>query len=102
MECKANHYRVLQIEAWPDGGDGNWSWNNWWHIDNAPVVDVERDPNGCAGLWAIFNEHVRADRRVYRIEDDQYNYVLTERKTGMPVCALEYGDMRDDEGCRLC
>lgn len=86
--------RILSIDAWADG-DG-WQWNSWYEagtISDAEFDAITAKGDKAIAKWFYDNGYTTtADMRKITIDDDQYNIVLCEKKSGMPVFAIEYGD----------
>lgn len=83
-------YKVLSIDAWRDR-DG-WQWNNWF---NAGTVELDINSSNRQILKAMREAGFLSDESKGRaaIVDDQYNLVITDRNTGEPVFAIEYGSL---------
>lgn len=84
-------YRVLSIDAkWE--GDG-WSWNNWSHIDSLDAL-----PDDDKAIDALIEIGVLGEkaRELARVEDDQYNLVVVDKRDDCPLYAIEYGNAEDD------
>jgi hypothetical protein len=84
--------RILSIDAWGNKVEG-YEWNQWYEVGtiNKEVFETLKTDKAIA-VWMHENGFTtNADMRKIIIEDDQYNIVLCEKKTGMPVFAIEYG-----------
>ena len=85
--------RILSIDAWADNEPKTWQWNNWFHIgdiDKACFELLKTDKQ--IAEWFFNNGYTtNADMRKIYIDDDQYNIVICEKKTMMPIFAIEYG-----------
>lgn len=86
---------VLSIDAWADGPEGErgWTWNNWFKVG---TCDLDTLPSDDAGKLAWFVSEGYVNGRALtecEIDDDQYNYVICEIKTGMPLYAIAYGEL---------
>ena len=85
--------KVLSIDAWWDG-EGGYTWNNWWKVgeiskEEFESLKTEKDYR----LWFKRNGYTTtANKRKVSIDDDQYNIVLSDAKTGRPLYAIEYGN----------
>jgi hypothetical protein len=83
--------KILSIDAWaePEG----WTWNAWYHVGDISKEDFEKlKTDKQIAVW--MEEHgftTTSDMRRILIFDDGYNVVLCERKSRMPVFAIEYG-----------
>ena len=83
-------YRLLSIDAWRDINNG-WTWNNWHAIGSVPMDLIDKSPRQVfAYLRAQGFLSPQSAGRV-AMHDDQYNIVITERGTGQPLFAIEYG-----------
>jgi hypothetical protein len=84
--------KILSIDAWGNE-DGGYDWNSWCTVGNIAKEEFEQAKTDKqyrllfkrAGLIGS------ASARLSYIEDDQYNIVIHDRKTGAPVYAIEYG-----------
>lgn len=96
-------FRVLSIDAWADI-ENSWSWNNWFHVDDYDS-EVHGALNEENALRFFFEEmftahtHTRSKdesfedfKRLYEIDDDQYNLVLLKLDNRMPLYGIEYGN----------
>lgn len=90
--------RVLSIDAWRDA-EGGWTWNNWHARGTVTRREFARECNHYtrAGVrrtlrWFRENGYLSAESagRV-ALEDDGHNLVVTDRATGEPLFAIEYG-----------
>lgn len=81
---------LLSVDAWRDVG-GSWTWNQWHRVGDVPRAWCDLSPR--ALLRALRDAgYLRKDSAGRcAVEDDQHNVVITQRATGMPVYALEYG-----------
>jgi hypothetical protein len=84
--------KVLSIDAWGNKKDG-YEWNNWFNVGEISLEDFEKlKTNKQIATWFKDNGFTtNDDMRQLVIEDDQYNKVICEKKTGMPLFAIEYG-----------
>ena len=84
--------KVLSIDAWGNKKDG-YEWNNWFTAGSISKNTFELlDTDKRIASWFFVNGYTtNADMRQITIEDDQYNIVLVEKKTGRPLYAIEYG-----------
>ena len=83
--------KVLSIDAWAEGD--SWTWNNWFTVGEIPKEDWETlKTDKDYAIWFFDNGFTSsADMRSILIEDDQYNIVICDKKTGQPLFAIEYG-----------
>lgn len=84
--------KVLSIDAWGNKDEG-YQWNNWFTVGEITKEDFEKlKTDKDYALWFHENGFTNnADMRLILIEDDQYNIVICEKKTGQPLFAIEYG-----------
>ena len=84
--------RVLSIDAWGNKEEG-YHWNQWFTVGEIPkeafeTLKTDKD----YAIWFFDNGFTSsADMRRILIDDDQYNIVLCDKKTGQPLFAIEYG-----------
>lgn len=83
-------FRVLSIDAWR-GHEGGWDWNKWFDVGRAPVETLNYTPRR---LLAWFRDEgylsAQSAGRL-AVQDDGYNIVITDRRNGCPLYAIEYG-----------
>jgi len=84
--------RVLSIDAWGNKKDG-YEWNAWYTVGEVTKADFEAlKTDKQVATWFKENGYTTSnDMRQIIIEDDQYNVVICEKKTGRPIFAIEYG-----------
>jgi hypothetical protein len=84
--------KILSIDAWGSKAEG-YEWNQWFHVgDVAKEVFETLKTDKAIAIWMKENGFTtNADMRKISMEDDGYNVVLTKKKTGAPVFAIEYG-----------
>lgn len=84
--------KVLSIDAWGNKEDG-YQWNNWFTVGEISKADFEAlKTDKAIATWFKDNGFTTSDdMRQITIEDDQYNVVICEKKTGKPLFAIEYG-----------
>lgn len=84
--------KVLSIDAWGNKKDG-YEWNNWFTVGEISKEDFENlKTDKDIAIWFCENGFtVNSDMRQILIDDDQYNIVIIEKKTGRPLFAIEYG-----------
>ena len=89
-------YRILSIDAWADccgcdhtddGLERCWTWNNWFDEGTTETV-----PETVEDFFKVLDARASANPKDYELDDDQYNIVLIEKKTRMPLFAIEYGN----------
>jgi hypothetical protein len=82
-----NAYKVISIDAWGNAEEG-YDWNNW---QLAGFVEIDLN----ASEQDILEAMVRHGHITYAegltVEDDQFNLVIKDAKTGEPFYAIEYG-----------
>lgn len=85
--------RVLSIDAWGNKRDG-YDWNNWFYVGDITKTDFEAlKTDKQIAQWFHKNGYTTcSDMRQITIEDDQYNIIICEKKTGKPLFAIEYGE----------
>lgn len=84
--------KVLSIDAWGNE-EGGYEWNNWFTVGEISKEEFESlDTDKRVANWFFVNGYTtNADMRQITIEDDQYNIVIKEKKSGLPLFAIEYG-----------
>ena len=84
--------KVLSIDAWACE-ENTWNWNNSFTVGEISKEDFEKlETDQDYASWFYENGFTSsADMRRILIEDDQYNIVICEKKTGQPLFAIEYG-----------
>jgi hypothetical protein len=88
MSDSKRTYKVLSIDAWADGHDG-WNWNNWFHVETLEAIPDEDKAIDALIELGVLNEKAR---ELCEVEDDQYNLVITDKRTREPLYAIEYGN----------
>lgn len=87
--------KILSIDAWADCSGCEhesddwkcWTWNNWHTIGH--VNDIPVDVIG----YMIDEGYLKESARdLVEVNDDQYNIVVLDKKNGMPLYAIEYGN----------
>jgi hypothetical protein len=83
--------KILSIDAWAN--EDGWDWNSWAVVGDISKEDFEKlKTDKQIAVWMEENGFTTtSDMRRILIDDDQYNKVLCERKSKMPVFAIEYG-----------
>lgn len=84
--------KVLSIDAWGNKQEG-YQWNNWFNVGEINKADFEAlKTDKAIATWFKDNGFTTSDdMRQITIEDDQYNVVICEKRTGKPLFAIEYG-----------
>jgi hypothetical protein len=69
-----------------------WEWNAWYNVGTFEGPVSLLDDDKALIEWFISEGYVNEKaRKGCEIDDDQYNIVLKEKKTGKPMYAIEYG-----------
>lgn len=86
--------KILSIDAWAGDEPKTWEWNNWHNVGEIYKEDFEKlETDKQIATWFMENGYTTMDdMRQITIEDDQYNVVICEKKTGMPLFCIEYGN----------
>lgn len=73
-----------------------WSWNNWYKVGDCDLAELPTGANNDGILrYMCDNGYVSAQGlTLCEIDDDQYNYVVREIATGMPLYAIAYGEAK--------
>lgn len=84
--------RILSIDAWGNKEDG-YEWNNWFNVGTISKEEFEslKTDKQVAAWFHANGFTTSSDMRSIYIEDDQYNIVICEKKTMLPLFAIEYG-----------
>lgn len=84
--------KILSIDALGNKRDG-YEWNTWYTVGEIDADILKTlDTYKKIAMWMHENGYTTtADMRKINIEDDGYNIALSEKKTGQPVFAIEYG-----------
>ena len=82
-----NAYNVISIDAWGNAEDG-YDWNNWYNVG---TIDVDINAPEQAILQAMVDAGFITKTDGGMVEDDLYNLVIKDAKTGEPLFAIEYG-----------
>lgn len=89
-------FKVLQIDAWAEGEE-SWTWNNWYHVDSFNEEEEGELTEKNALRFFFYSLGYKGPfhkfHALYEIYDDQHNLVLMEKKNGMPLYAIEYGNI---------
>jgi len=80
---------VLYIDAWGNPEDG-YEWNQW---HKAGTIEIDLDAENLELIQAMVRAGylTPASIDLCVVEDDGYNLVFSDKKTGRPVFAIEYG-----------
>lgn len=83
---------ILSIDAWRD--QDSWSWNQWFKVGTIDLATLETLKTNRQILAYMRREGYLGPRSagIVAVEDDQYNLVITERSTRMPLFAIAYGE----------
>lgn len=69
-----------------------WSWNNWHSVGDCDLADLPSD-NDAILRYMYDNGFISAAGLAgCEIDDDQYNYVVTDKSDGRPLYAIAYGE----------
>ena len=83
---------ILSIDAWRE--NNSWNWNNWFLIGTISEDEfTEISKSNRKLLKYMRNEGYLSDQSKGKIsiEDDQYNIVFCDKRSGRPLYAIEYG-----------
>ena len=92
--------KILSIDAWSNGDDEDeyqsWNWNSWHNVGEISKEDFEllstcRNNDNDYIKWFFDNGYTTSCDGA-EIEDDGYNVVVKDEKTGEPLFAIEYGN----------
>jgi len=85
--------KILSIDAISGCEKNTWEWDSWYNVGEISKEEFEAlKTDKQIATWMCENGFTTTDdMRKIVIEDDQYNIVLCERKSKMPVFAIEYG-----------
>lgn len=81
---------LLSIDAWRDSG--GWQWNNWSKVGAVPVGMADLKPRELLRQLRGMGYLCDYSKGRVRVEDDQYNVVISARGTGQPLLAIAYGE----------
>ena len=87
-------FKVLSIDAWSEGLD-SWTWNNWFNVNTYDEND-QGELTKDRALMFFYKDYSKQSsfeefKKLFEIDDDQYNYVLIKKENQMPLLAIEYG-----------
>jgi len=93
-------FKVLSVDAWCDGVEGegtenesvNWSWNNWFNVGEYDESEHGELTDESA-LKFFYDNYLNRKYPItaFEIDDDQYNLVIVDVKDRRPLFAIEYG-----------
>lgn len=71
-----------------------WTWNNWHKVGSCDLSELPTGNDDVGILqYMCDNGFLKATALTEcEIDDDQYNYVVIERTSGMPLYAIAYGE----------
>ena len=84
--------KILSIDAWGNKNDG-YEWNAWYTVGEITknVFEALKTDKQIAQYFFVNGFTTNSDMRQIVVDDDQYNKVIVEKKTGRPLFAIEYG-----------
>lgn len=83
-------FHVLSIDAWR-GIEGGWDWNSWDIVGAAPVETMHYTPRRLLAWMRSEGYISKQSAGRVAVHDDGYNLVITDRRNGCPLYAIEYG-----------
>ena len=86
-----NTLQILSIDAWRDGS--GWTWNNWYRVGSAPRDVLTMNARQLLAFMRAEGYLSDTSKGRVSVQDDQYNLVITDRGTGQPLFAIEYGSV---------
>ena len=83
---------ILSIDAWGNAKDG-YHWNNWFKVGTIDKDEFESLDSDKKQIKFMVDEGYLNEKafKGVEVEDDQYNIVFADKKTGEPLYAIEYG-----------
>jgi hypothetical protein len=81
-------FKILSIDAWGNQDDG-YEWNNWHKVGS--WSSIPKTDKGILKKMIADGYLTQKALTGCVVEDDQYNYVICDKKTGEPLFAIEYG-----------
>lgn len=82
---------ILSIDAWSNA-DGGWFWNSWYKVGKInKKIFKSLDTHQKIKEWFAENDYIHPYYHKMEIEDDGYNIIVLDKKTGEPLFAIEYG-----------
>ena len=82
-------FPVLSIDAWADP-EGGWEWNQWFDVGRIEV-DIEKPDQDLIQSMIDAGYLTPASIGLAELHDDGFNVVFSNKETGEPVFAIEYG-----------
>ena len=82
-------FPVLSIDAWSDP-EGGWTWNQWFDVGRIEV-DIEKSDQDLIQSMIDAGYLKPASIGLAEVHDDGFNVVFSNKETGEPVFAIEYG-----------
>ena len=91
--------KILSIDAWAGYEPNTWEWNNWFHVGDIDKKAFEKLTTDQKTTNRKILKYFRnkgylnsTSQGLCGVEDhDEYNVVITDRKNGRPLYAIEYG-----------
>lgn len=80
---------LLSIDAWRDGP--GWTWNAWYKVGVLPLSTCDLSTRRLLNFLRSEGYLTNRSKGRVGVEDDGYNVVIFDRRTGEPLFALEYG-----------
>jgi hypothetical protein len=95
-ETNVQTFPVLSIDAWGNQEDGYY-WNQWFNVG---TVDVNHRGENRDTIRAMIDAGYlkAAALESTDVEDDDYNLVIVDKKTGEPLFAIEYWPVLNAQG----
>jgi hypothetical protein len=95
-ETNVQTFPVLSIDAWGNQEDG-YDWNSW---NKVGTVDVNHRGENVDTIRAMIDAGYlkAAALESADVEDDDYNLVIVDKKTGEPLFAIEYWPVLNAQG----
>jgi hypothetical protein len=82
--------RILSIDTWAGDEEGTWEWNNWFYIGDITKEEFETLDTDEKVLEFMSIDYIR-NTELCGVEDNQYNIIITDKRDGRPLYAIEYG-----------
>jgi hypothetical protein len=88
-ETNVQTFPVLSIDAWGNSDDG-YEWNNWHKVG---MIDLDLDQPNQNLIQVMIDAGflTPASIDLADVNDDGFNVVFSNKETGEPVFAIEYG-----------
>lgn len=95
-ETNLQTFPVLSIDAWGNPDDG-YTWNQWFNVG---TVDIDINAENGDTIRAMIDAGYlnAAALESTDVEDDDYNLVIIDKKTGEPLLAIEYWPVLNAQG----